>query len=288
MKKEKDYTKDIEIMEDEDYGADRERRFRNAMTVIFISAVAIGLAAIFLFNTRPVGEVETEHTVPVITSHVSPITDFDTEYGGEAEEEHNGFTANLRKYKTEDGNIAVLTVENRTGKACTVTVTGHYIDENGEELATERSTFKGMADAYRHTFVFEPGTEFADFTYEVSSRFFEGVPYAAALSFGELGEAFYKEQDGKAEVCLELPEITNGNSKAVDLELRLLIFDGRGKLIVNEFREMKTIASGETRQDTAVLRKTDLVFSDIAEADVPQELSECTVLYTVITAEKAK
>lgn len=266
----------------------REGRVRTIATAVFGAVVAVGLTVLFLINTKDARKATNEHYDAPITSHSSPISDFDTEYGGEIEEEENGFRVSSRKYRHSAGNIMVLNVENKTDKAYTVTVTGHYLDENGEELELTRLTFKGMAPGYTHQFIFDPGFVFADFKYELTNRFFEGTPYAASLSFEGKEECVLAEKDGLAAVSLRLPEITNGNTKALDLEMRLIVFDGNGNIIINEDRSLKNLQPGDHKGDTVVLNLTDIPWDESEKYEIPAEFSDLTYIYAVTSAEKAK
>ena len=263
-----------------------EGRLKNIISAVFFVAVAVGLAVMFFVGIKDQGGPEVSVT-PSITSHVSPISDFDAEYGSEPQEQ-NGFAVTERRYKHNRGSFTVLDVENRTDKACTLTVSARFLDENGTELGTERCTFKGMAQGYSHRFVFAPEYEYAKFEYELTSRFFEGTAYAAFVELADEHEVKLVEENGKAAVALGLPVLTNNCERKLDVTLCVMAIDEKGELIANGEHILMGVDPGESRTESVLLMVTDTIWEEKDTCLIPTELAGLTLVCHVVSAERAK
>lgn len=78
------------------------------------------------------------------------------------------------KCSLEGNGLVVLNVENQTGKNCTITINGAYLDENGEVLKEETVTFEGFAAGWKNNFFFVPEIPFAEFTYTLQAEESDG------------------------------------------------------------------------------------------------------------------
>lgn len=89
--------------------------------------------------------------------------------------------------------LVVLNVENQTGKNCTVTINGAYLNENGEVLKEETVTFEGFAAGWKNNFFFVPEIPFAEFTYTLQAEESDGECLA------QLFTPYWKMEQGLTE-----------------------------------------------------------------------------------------
>jgi len=75
------------------------------------------------------------------------------------------------------GNVIIMSVENKSDEAYTITINGKYLDANGNVLKTESQTFEGFAANWSNYFVFAPGIEFDKFTFDFSSKKYTDTTY---------------------------------------------------------------------------------------------------------------
>ncbi len=77
----------------------------------------------------------------------------------------------------EDRNVAVVSVENHSTQALTVTIDG--LCEDTLEGKTKRITrdFEGFAAGWQNYFIFDPKTEFDEFSYDIEFEYYDGETY---------------------------------------------------------------------------------------------------------------
>lgn len=93
------------------------------------------------------------------------------------------FVVKDKKYTFEGNDLVIVSVENQTNKNYSVTVTGTYLDKDGNVLKTETQTFDQYSAGYSGYFLFKPDMQFDKFTYEFKSEETEGPFYAKDLTF---------------------------------------------------------------------------------------------------------
>ena len=110
--------------------------------------------------------------------------------GGEVSNEEpltGEFVVKDKKYTFEGNDLVIVSVENQTNKNYSVTVTGTYLDKDGNVLKTETQTFDQYSAGYSGHFLFKPDLQFDKFTYEFKSEETEGPFYAKDLVFNFRG-----------------------------------------------------------------------------------------------------
>lgn len=93
------------------------------------------------------------------------------------------FVVKDKKYTFEGNDLVIVSVENKTNKNYSVTVTGTYLDKGGNVLKTETQTFDQYSAGYNGYFMFKPDLQFDKFTYEFKTKESEGPFYAKDMTF---------------------------------------------------------------------------------------------------------
>ncbi|MBQ7337595.1 MAG: hypothetical protein IJW40_03970 [Clostridia bacterium] len=77
----------------------------------------------------------------------------------------------------EDCNVAIVSVENHSTQALTVSIEG--LCENTLEGKTKSITrgFEGFAAGWQNYFIFDPNTEFDEFSYDIDFEYYDGETY---------------------------------------------------------------------------------------------------------------
>lgn len=97
------------------------------------------------------------------------------------------FVVKDKKYTFEGNDLVIVSVENKTNKNYSVTVTGTYLDKGGNVLKTETQTFDQYSAGYNGYFMFKPDLQFDKFTYEFKTKESEGPFYAKDIVFNFKG-----------------------------------------------------------------------------------------------------
>ena len=97
------------------------------------------------------------------------------------------FVVKDKKYTFEGNDLAIVSVENQTNKNYSVTVTGTYLDKDGNALKTESQTFDQYSAGYSGYFLFKPDMQFDKFTYEFKPEETDGPFYAKDIVFNFKG-----------------------------------------------------------------------------------------------------
>ena len=80
------------------------------------------------------------------------------------------FIVKDKKYTFEGNDLVIVSVENKTNKNYSVTVTGTYLDKDGNVLKTETQTFDQYYPGFSQYFLFEPKVQFDKFTYTFDAK----------------------------------------------------------------------------------------------------------------------
>ena len=80
------------------------------------------------------------------------------------------FVVKDKKYTFEGNDLVIVNVENQTNKIYSVTITGTYLDKNGNVLQTETQTFDQYYPGFSQYFLFEPKMQFDKFTYTFDAK----------------------------------------------------------------------------------------------------------------------
>ena len=97
------------------------------------------------------------------------------------------FVVKDKKYTFEGNDLVIVSVENKTNKNYSVTITGTYLDKGGNVLKTETQTFDQYSAGYNGYFMFKPDLQFDKFTYEFKTKESEGPFYAKDIVFNFKG-----------------------------------------------------------------------------------------------------
>ena len=97
------------------------------------------------------------------------------------------FVVKDKKYTFEGNDLVIVSVENKTNKNYSVTITGTYLDKGGNALKTETQTFDQYSAGYNGYFMFKPDLQFDKFTYEFKTKESEGPFYAKDIVFNFKG-----------------------------------------------------------------------------------------------------
>ena len=84
----------------------------------------------------------------------------------ESTEEDTAFLVKHKIYAYEENNIVIVDITNETETDYNFTITGNYLNDDGEVLKAETKSFMFPAD-YQKYFLFQPGIPFSEFTYTV-------------------------------------------------------------------------------------------------------------------------
>ena len=86
----------------------------------------------------------------------------------------NGFVVKQKKYDHGSNNLIVLNVTNNNSENYIVTITGYYLDANGNVLKTETQTVNGYVANYEKYFSFIPEIAFDKFVFTLTAEKYSG------------------------------------------------------------------------------------------------------------------
>ena len=114
------------------------------------------------------------------------------------------FVVKDKKYTFEGNDLVIVNVENQTNKIYSVTITGTYLDKNGNVLQTETQTFDQYYPGFSQYFLFEPGMAFDKFTYTFDAKEshdpiclkgiglkYNGIKHSAGMIYEEIAKGNY-------------------------------------------------------------------------------------------------
>ena len=206
-----------------------------------------------------------------------------------------GFVVKDKRYIFEGNDLVILSVENKTEINYSVTITGTYLDKDGNEIKKETQTFKDFASGYQNYFLFQPQISFETFRYEINAVEFEGECLSAKISNVWLGELIpYKgviqermmKGDFTEYPCL-LAKVghSNENECRVAIDETLIFLTESGDV----YKIMKT---GTSYMNAGVMNDYttyDLYYemTDAEKVEIPSELQgEFSILIAVHSVEK--
>ena len=146
-----------------------------------------------------------------------------------------GIVVRERKYTYHETDLVIFQVENTTERAYSVTISGTFYDETGEELGTDSKTFEEFASGHQRYFLFSPGFVFERFEYKVETTKHSSDCPAALLTaeFAGLREGYAPgTNEVKTQPAVLGGVIIRNNSKAcLDIGIQyLIIFDENGEI----------------------------------------------------------
>ena len=169
------------------------------------------------------------------------------------------FVVKDKKYTFEENDLVIVSVENKTNKNYSVTITGTYLDKDGNVLKTETQTFDQYSAGFSQYFLFEPGMTFDKFTYTFDSTKVDGPLYAkdAGVKYNGIIHdpmPIYEEQlkDNFTKyptVCASYSYQYTGTTP-INLWTRWLIVNDNGEILFS-FNRAESFVSGMKYSDGA-------------------------------------
>ena len=98
----------------------------------------------------------------------------------------SGFVVKQKKYDHGSNNLIVLNVTNNNSENYIVTITGYYLDANGNVLKTETQTVNGYVVNYEKYFSFIPEIAFDQFVFTLTAEKYSGECLDQLFSLTEL------------------------------------------------------------------------------------------------------
>ena len=98
----------------------------------------------------------------------------------------SGFVVKQKKYDHGSNNLIVLNVTNNNSENYIVTITGYYLDANGNVLKTETQTVNGYVANYEKYFSFIPEIAFDNFVFTLTAEKYSGECLDQLFSITEL------------------------------------------------------------------------------------------------------
>lgn len=169
------------------------------------------------------------------------------------------FVVKDKKYAFEGNDLVIVSVENKTNKNYSVSVTGTYLDKDGNALQTETQMFDQYSAGFSQYFLFEPGITFDKFTYTFEAMEVEGPLYAkdAGVKYNGIIHdpmPIYEEQlkDNFTKyptVCASYSYQYTGTTP-INLWTRWLIVNDNGEILFS-FNRAESFVSGMKYSDGA-------------------------------------
>ncbi len=112
-----------------------------------------------------------------------PITDYDSVENVRVEGVGGYFTVREKKYPFGNGSLAVLRVDNATGKNVSIQIDGTFEDSDGNAVRSETKRFLDFSANDSNYFFFDPGIAFDGFSYEIKLLESDARDFSACWSF---------------------------------------------------------------------------------------------------------
>lgn len=199
--------------------------------------------------------------------NIVPIDKYDNEtvfYPNESGNDESGESQNERialkdkKYTFEGKDLIIINAHNKTVNNYEITVTGSYLDKNGNVLKTETQTFDQFATGYQHYFLFKPEINFEKFTYTLEVEETTAKMYVNDIEFvfAGLEEAFWPV-DELAEkgdftphpMILSLfgyKNISEDKSLGITVEGNVVLFNEKNEIVAIYDMRSRVFNTGET------------------------------------------
>ncbi len=150
--------------------------------------------------------------------------------------EQTGIYATIEKYEYEGNDLVIMHVENRSDNDYFLRINGHYYDEKGSEKRSEVKTFEGFGAGDDNYFIFKPGFKFKNFTYEITTEKFDGIPYAKYLEIPETFELMVNPHNSGENgpncpaVYSYLYPVINRYDKVLYVKAHIVMINGAGDI----------------------------------------------------------
>lgn len=229
-------------------------------------------------------EYNAESIVP-IDEYDNEIVFYPTESSNDesGESQKEGITLKDKKHTFEGKDLVIINAQNKTVNNYEITVTGSYLDENGNVLKTETQTFDQFAAGYQHYFLFNPEINFKKFTYTLDVEETTATMYVNDIEFvfAGLEEAFWPV-DELAEkgdftphpMILSLfgyRNISEDKSLGITVEGNVVLFNEKNEIVAVYDMRSRVFNTGETDFATHPIYHTleeELVWPDEFKGDI--------------------
>ena len=167
-----------------------------------------------------------------------------TSESGTSDEEYvplsGEFIVKDKKYTFEGNDLVLVSVENKTNKNYSVTITGTYLDKDGKAIKTETKEFEGFYSGYQNFFLFKPDINFEKFEYEVEVETYDATCHAASVKLTV--PKIEKTRSCITELQIQgdfqkyptlIVYISGGNSSDIDLiaHSHIILFNEKGDIV---------------------------------------------------------
>lgn len=211
------------------------------------------------------------------------ITKYDSERVVPLESSGAGMLVQEKKYDYKGKNVVILRVENQTEKDYSIRLTGHFLDEDGEEVLSRNKTFEGFAAGYSNYFVFQSTVAFEDFSYTLDAVAYAGEAYAQYIrTEGEVSVGVERmmrdssmaiRDDFYVGVYAGFP-VTNTYTELLHYAADFVLFDKYGEIymIDDQLQETTVSPSEEEQYIGRPVLTTDILWADKDDYELPEEL----------------
>ena len=144
------------------------------------------------------------------------------------------FSAQASLHTFGKNNVVILEVENQGSTNSKVTVTGTYLDGEGNVIGTEEKTLDGFSAGWKNNFVFNPGYAFASFTYVIKAVKTDFVSDAEEVEIAWTGSPDWKgfASDAAYWGSVELAFAYHHEEEAqIHVSYEFLILDASGNVV---------------------------------------------------------
>ena len=162
------------------------------------------------------------------------------------EDSSKGFLIKEKKYSYHENDLILLDVTNESNHNYTVTITGNYLDKDGNILKTESQCFEGFAANYQTYFLFMPKISFASFTYTIEVQTFKGACLAPEIDIldGKRRIDKWTTQQTMHQLITTI-EYQNKSKQPLTAVLTCILFDKNGDIYQICMPGIKEAPAGE-------------------------------------------
>lgn len=247
-----------------------------------------------------------ETTAKPIETTSKPKETTNNTSGDEPTQTMGQFVLKEKKYDYNGANVSIVNVENKSGKAYTITITAKFKDKTGKELKSESITFEGFDSGWKNSFFFEPGIKYdsvsfglkaKEYTEKIKVKFYpdEGSYCSLTQTFVDSNNVahFWKETED-CELRLAIAghvkhkSLGYSGDKLLEYTRRFAIIDSYGNLIILtnvglEGNITKCEGGEDGYASTWLIRGTSLYWDDRDSYEIPDDLKNITMIRSILS-----
>lgn len=195
------------------------------------------------------------------------------------------FLVKQKKYSYHEKDLILLDVTNETDADYTVTVTGSYLDKDGNVLKTETQAFEGFAAKYQTYFLFMPKINFDSFSYEIALKPYAGECLAADIDILDGKRRIDKWKTGNTlHQLIASIEYKNNSARPLTAALTCIFFDKNGEIFYIGMPGIKEASAGGIAGPSVKLyvqyTKNEFVYPERLERDYVDVLAFVSGVFT--------